>query len=498
MRNLFVLLSILCPGFLIAELTIASPFTNNAVLQRDQPIPVWGTSEAGKTVTVEFAGQTKISTVNADGTWKVSLDPLPASHQPGKLTVTTKAGQRVELSNIVIGEVWICSGQSNMQMGYNGIPDIKKLVPSAKNLRTFKVKNTVSFFEQNRCEGEWKEAVPDSAVALSFAYFLEKAAGSPVGIIQASWGSSSLEAWMPRELTKSVPHFKTMMEEFDADTETRKRITSILDGPRPWSRQEDIFLRRQTNILYNAMIHPLIPYACRGFVWYQGERNTQSMHGMKKDPWYSRNSGMLKYGDALKAWIEQYRKEWQRDDLEFLIVMLPGYAKGLKEGPENPDAPSWAWMRESQMKALELSDTAVVNTIDLGHVSNVHPTDKLPIGKRLALFASHDTKTDNLKAHGPTVKQVEIKEGNLVVHFNHAEGLKTTDGNAPTAFWLANDSKNWVKAQAVLNGSSVTLSSPDLKNPLYVRYAFSGKPRVNLINASGLPAYPFRSDSFQP
>lgn len=481
----------LFPGLLIAELTVASPFTNNAVLQRDQVIPVWGKSDADATISIKFAGQSKSATADSDGRWIINLDALPSSHEPKTLTVHSDQNDSIELTNIVVGEVWICSGQSNMQMGYGGIPDIKALVPPAKNLRTFKVKNTVSFTQEDRCEGEWKESQPDSAVAFSFAYFLEKAAGAPVGIIQASWGSSSLEAWMPRELTKTVPHFKTMMEEFDANTEARDRITAILNGPKPWSRQDDIFLRRQTNILYNAMIHPLIPYACQGLVWYQGERNTQSMHGMKKEPWYSRNSGMLKYGDTLKAWMQQYRKEWQRDDFQFLIVMLPGYAKGVKEGPENPDSESWAWMRESQLKALDLPHTAVVNTIDLGHVSNVHPTDKLPIGQRLALLAT-------TKNGGPIFKNAEVRGNEIVVTFDHARELKTVDGKAPTAFWIANNSKKWVQANAHLSGTSVLLNSPKLKKPLYVRYAFSGKPSVNLVNASGLPAYPFRTDSFKP
>ena len=138
-------------------------------------------------------------------------------------------------------------------------------------------------------------------MAFSFAYFLEEAGDVPVGIILSCWGSSSLEAWMPRDMVETVPHFKTVMEEFDADTETQEKINSILTGKRPWGRQNDIYLRRQANILYNAMIHPLIPYACRGLVWYQGERNTQSMLGMQKEPWFGRHSGMLKYGDTLKA-----------------------------------------------------------------------------------------------------------------------------------------------------------------------------------------------------
>jgi sialate O-acetylesterase len=423
---------------------------------------------------------------------------MPASHDPRTLTISGGNNDQIELSNIVVGEVWICSGQSNMQMGYSRIPEIKALTSSLGNLRTFKVENTVSFTEQDRCEGKWLESPPDSAVAFSFAYFLEKSAGAPVGIIQASWGSSSLEAWMPRELTKTVPHFETMMAEFDADFETRKKIKTILNGPKPWNRQDDIFLRRQTNILYNAMIHPLIPYGCRGLVWYQGERNTQSMHGMKKEPWYSRNSGMLKYGNTLKAWMRQYRKEWQRDDFQFLIVMLPGYAKGIKGGPENPDTESWAWMRESQLKALELPHAAVINTIDLGEINNIHPNDKLPIGKRLALFAGRDTLGKDIKAEGPVFKKVEAKGDRLVIHFDHAEGLKTLDGKEPAGFWIADGPQNWTKANTRLSKQTVILDSPELKKPLYVRYAFSGKPTVNLVNASEQPAYPFRTDPFDP
>ena len=482
---------------LSAELTVASPFTNNAVLQRDMPVPVWGTADARANVTVKFAGQSKSATANSEGKWKVQLDPLPASLSPRSLTIGSSKNSSIELSNILVGEVWICSGQSNMQMDYNRVPNIKALLPKAKNLRAFTVKNTVSFTEEDRCEGEWVETPPNSAVAFAFAYFLEEAAEVPIGIIQASWGSSSLEAWMPRDLTKTVPHFKIMMEEFDADTETRDRITAILEGKQPWSRQDDIFLRRQTNILYNAMIHPLAPYANRGLVWYQGERNTQSMHGMGTEPWFSRHSGILKYGDTLKAWMQRYRQEWQQEEFQFLIVMLPGYAKGNQNVAVNPDTPSWAWMRESQLKALDLPHTAVANTIDLGDIKDIHPKDKLPIGKRLALLAARDLG-QKVEALGPTLNRVEAQGRKLTVHFDHATGLKTLDGEAPSAFWIADNSAKWVKASAQLTGNTVVLTSPELAKPLYVRYAFSGKPEVNLVNDSELPAYPFRTDTFQP
>ena len=484
----------------MAELTVASPFTDNAVLQRDSQVAVWGTSDAGTTVTVKFAGQEKSSVTDDAGQWKVQLDSMPANAEPQELQVSNMKDE-VSLSNVLVGEVWICSGQSNMEMAYKGVPNIAVLVPSAENIRSFLVSNTVAFTQQDRCQGQWKDQPPDSAVAFAFAYSLQESTNVPVGIIQTSWGSSSIEAWMPRDMTQTVPHFKTIMDEFDADAKTRDRINSILKS-KPWGRKDDIFLRRQPNVLYNAMMHPLAPYACRGLVWYQGERNTQSMHGMLKKPWFSRNSGMLKYGDTLKTWIQRYRRQWGNDKMQFMIVMLPGFHKPMETGPKlgarHPTSHSWAWMRESQLKALELEHTSVANTIDLGSEKNVHPKDKLPIGQRLALLAVRETLGKDIEAYGPTMQRVNVQGAELVVHFDHAEGLKTVDGKAPSAFWLADDNEKWVKADAELKGQTVVLSSSELDNPQYVRYAFVGKPEVNLVSGAGLPAYPFRSDAFAP
>ncbi|MGJ8672093.1 sialate O-acetylesterase [Rubritalea sp.] len=488
----------LIPNSLMAELSVASPFTDNAVLQRDMPVPVWGTADAGSTVTVEFAGQKKSAQADAEGKWKVKLAPLEANVQAQELKVSNTEDQ-LTLSNILVGEVWICSGQSNMQMGIT--PDVRPLERKATNIRSFEVKKTVAFTEQDQLEGQWSTKVPGSAVAFSFAYSLEQNADVPVGIILSCWGSSSLEAWMPRDMTETVPHFKTMIDEFDANTEAQQQITEILKK-NPWSKKDDVFLRRQTNLLYNAMMHPLAPYACRGLVWFQGERNTQSMFGMLEEPWFSRNSGMLKYGDTLTEWIKRYRQEWDNPSMHFLVTMLPGYFKALPTGPqlgaEHPATHSWAWMRESQLKALNLPHTSVANTIDLGDIKDIHPKDKLPVGQRLALLAVRDTLGQDITAQGPVFNKVELLDDKAIVHFDHADGLKTTDGEAPTGFWLADDSQKWVKADAVLKGQTVILHSSELKKPLYVRYAFAGKQSVNLVNAAGLPTYPFRSDNFQP
>lgn len=492
----------LLPAGAHAELTVASPFTDNAVLQRDVPVPVWGTADAGATVTVAYADQRKSAVTGPDRRWTISLDPMTGSFTPEELSVTCPGQASIAYDNVVVGEVWICSGQSNMYMGVGRVPAAEALLPTAENIRSFTVKQTVAFTEQDSCEGQWVTQHPDSAVAFSFAYFLEDAADVPVGIIHASWGSSSLEGWMPRDVTDTLPHFKKLMDAFDADQANRENITAIIEGQVPWDRKSDIFLRTQPNILYNAMIHPLVPYACRGVVWYQGERNTGSLSDKSDGPWKDWNAGMTTYDEALTAWIQRYRQEWDREDLHLLVVMLPGFAKTLPGGPQdganNPAARSWAWMRESQLEVLDLPHTAVANTIDLGHPTNIHPTDKLPIGQRLALLAAHDTLGHDIVAHGPMMKTVERQGDRLVVHFEHAQGLTTQDGNAPTAFWLADDSGQWVRADAELAGDTVILSSAELARPLYVRYAFTGKPTVNLVNEAGLPAYPFRTDTFDP
>lgn len=490
------------PLISLADLTLASPFTDNAILQREVSVPVWGTAEEGAEVSVEFAGQKKGGVADEKGNWKVLLDPLQASFESRTLKIS-EGQETLTLDNILVGEVWICSGQSNMQMEVARCPDIVALTSSAKNLRTFEVKRTVSFTEESTCEGAWTEQNPHSAVAFSFAYFLEKPADVPVGIILTCWGSSSIEAWMPADMVDTVPHFKTLMEDFQTDKETREQITAILEGPKPWKKKEDVFLRRQSNIIYNAMMHPLAPFACRGLVWYQGERNTQSMQGMKEKPWFAKNSGMLQYGHTLQEWIKRYRKEWHNEEMEFLIVMLPGYGKSLPISPDQNDpesviAHSWAWMRESQLKALELPHTAVVNTIDLGDIKDVHPKDKLPIGQRLALLAEQETLGKMVDAFGPMLNNVEVKDGKIIVHFNNADGLMTIDGESPSGFWISGSSEEWARAEAEIKGNSVVLHSPEIENPEFVRYAFAGKPTVNLVNKADLPTYPFRTDKFPP
>ncbi|NNC90606.1 MAG: sialate O-acetylesterase [Akkermansiaceae bacterium] len=464
------------------------------------PVPVWGEAHPGASVTVRFSARERTAKADRHGRWKVTLEALDGTAEGAPLTIRS-GDDSITLRDVVVGEVWICSGQSNMQMGRGAVPELKDL--AGTNLRTFEVRRTVAFTEQDQLEGSWKVAGPDSAVAFGFAHHLAKMTGGlPVGIILAAWGSSSIEAWMPRDMTERLPHFKTIMAEWDADAEGQARIRAALDAG-SWKSPEDVFMRRQPNILYNAMIHPLVPYGCRGLVWYQGERNTRYISGMPESPWYHRVAGIREYDETLKAWMQRYREAWGRDDFHFLVVMLPGYGQILAtsptKDPRHPAGHSWAWMRESQLAALDLPRAAVANTIDLGDARNIHPKDKAPIGRRLALLAARDVLGRKIEARGPVFDRLEIGDGRLVAHFRHAAELQTTDGRGPAEFWIADDAgKTWVPARARIDGEAVILDSPELADPVHVRYAFTGKPAVNLVNRAGLPAYPFRTDSFDP
>ncbi|REE00142.1 sialate O-acetylesterase [Marinoscillum furvescens DSM 4134] len=495
----YVILLALAFTSLGQELEVASIFTDHMVLQREKEVPVWGKSAPREKVTVSFAGQTLKTKAGKDGRWMVRLSPMKASLEGRDLVVSGR--QEVVISDVLVGEVWICSGQSNMQFNANKSPEVRGLIPYAQNIRTFEVTRTVGLQEQEKVIGQWQEIHPSSAVAFSFAYFLQELAEVPVGIVLTAWGSSSIEAWMPRSMTGEVPHFKTIMEEFDADTATAKRVQEIVAKGKSRTGKEDVFLRRQPNILYNAMMHPLIPFANRGLVWCQGERNTRYLSGMPEvdeKNWFHRVCGMEEYGDVLKKWVQTYRQRWADEQMHFLVVMLPGFGKGTEAkkeiDPESPTEPSWAWMRESQSKVLELPNTSLINTIDLGEALDIHPADKLPIGQRGALLAAKRALNLKVPADGPVMQKVEQREGQLVVYFDDANRLKTTNGRKPSGFWIADESKNWVEAQAKIEGNRVVLSATEIGSPKYVRYAFAGKPKVNLVNEYGLPVYPFRTD----
>lgn len=277
-------------------------------------------------------------------------------------------------------------------------------------------------------------------------------------------------------MTEQLPHFKTMMESFQASEAVQERVRAAIDRG---IRHGFTFVRKQPNLLYNAMLHPVIPYACRGMVWYQGETNAGKPG---------------EYAQSFPLWVKRLRAGWDRDDFHLLAVMLPGF--GIDDG--RPDATSWAWFRDVQMQILALPHTHVVNTIDLGDAKNIHPSDKAPICERLALLARSEVYGEEVAGEGPIFKTCSVKAGAMVIEFAHAEGLKTTDGGPPKGFWLAADDRVWQVAEASIVGGKVVLSSDAVAAPVACRYAFCGKPDVNLVNGANLPAYPFRTDAWPP
>jgi sialate O-acetylesterase len=468
-----------------AELRVSPMFGDHMVLQREIPIPVWGKADPGDAITVRFAGQEVQTRAGQDGKWMLQIPPMPASAEGREFSVESK-GVTKRFQDVLVGEVWICSGQSNMQYGwgtqsqarYNwgGDAEVAKLAEQAAKLpiRCYDVPCNVSFEPTDECAGTWSTALPGSAVALGFSYHLQKSLNVPVATIVTCWGSSFIEGWMPIELTSRLPHFKKIMDDFQKSESARERVEKAM---KMGIRDGMVFVRKQPNIVYNAMLHPLIPYGCRGIVWYQGEANSDQPE---------------LYAASLPAWIGELRARWKRDDLHVLGVMLPQY--GEDKGTADPK--SWAWFREAQAKGLKLPHAAVINTIDLGDPKNIHPADKAPIVDRLARIARHDIHGEKIPARGPEYQGHKIEGTKVIITLNHAEGLTTRDGKAPDGFWLAGEDRQWHPAQAVINGATIEVKADGVAKPIACRYAFSNSPAVNLVNKAGLPAVPFRTDDW--
>jgi len=472
-----------------APLELASPFTEHMVLQRDMEVPVWGWGTPGQKIEVSVDGKHARTTAKPDGSWMATLPPVEAG---GPYTFTVSSGsETIAFEDVLAGEVWICSGQSNMQFGRAGMDGAKRMLKEAagRPLRSMNVMQDVSLAPRKRCKGAWKASPSASAVAFAFSLHLQMGLGKvPVGVIVTSWGSSSIEGWMPLDMTSQLPHFKKAMATFEKNDKTKvvQLIKDRADGKK-WPRQKNIYLRTRPNILYNAMLHPLIPYASRGMVWYQGEANAKNVESM------------LRYGNSLKLWTQRLRKAWGRDDFYMDAVMLPRFARTAdQKAPDDPTAQSWAWFRNSQLELLELPHTGVAVTVDLGAPNNIHPHDKEPVGKRLALLALHDVNGKDVAARGPTLDRAEPRGSSLRVSFDRANGLATTDGKAPRSFWLAGTDGQWAPAEARIDGEAVVLMSPKVPQPKFVRYAFVAVPDVNLVNGAKLPAVPFRTDRFEP
>ncbi|MBT3471064.1 MAG: hypothetical protein HOI65_06410 [Opitutae bacterium] len=511
--QLFALLSSLGA----TELRFAKIFTDHCVLQRDMPVPVWGWAEPQTEVHVEFAGQAKNTTSDKAGKWMIKLDPMPANAKGRQLKVNA-VGTSVILKDILVGEVWLASGQSNM--GFS-IPksthaeEARKLIPHP-SLRRFKVGPYIAdkpladigadgAFQNPHWrrgdDGLWRIVDNErfgldwvSAVAAWFGHKLRISQGVPVGIIESHFGGSKLYCWMPRESLGNSPEFtrdiikpyRVLKKNWDdayAVWEDDPNRDPNRPPTEPW----------RLSCLYNAMIAPIAPLAMRGVIWYQGESNQGRAEAYRRQ---------------LPTMVTEWRKSFQKDDLAFLAVQLPAFGK-VRDWPRSP----WAEMRESiALLEKSLPYTATVVSTDCGLPNEIHPPLKKPIGQRLALAARAKVyREKELVWSGPTFRKAEFKDGKAIIYFDHiGSGLVAKDGPL-TGFTLAGmDEKRAIgkaivrarehkfqQATAKIVGDTVVVKSDAVTEPVAVRYAWQDSPIANLWNKEGLPTGSFRSDTWR-
>ena len=465
-------------------LTVASVFSHHMVLQRNQPVPVWGTAKSGDMITVALVTQrptpinppaTIATNADVNGKWRVELSPLKASAQPMEVRITSVAGDpAVVLTDILVGEVWVASGQSNMEWPMckctNGAADIAAADDSQLRLLTVPLgvsttgPRTSMPLQYNRTSSTWRlctsgNVVNFSGVAYYFARDLRKALGVPVGVIYQAMGGTTCRAWSPRSAVTGDP----VVEKYLADWNSRIKNWNAQWGSDP---AEDV---NRPMVLYDAMIAPLQPYAIQGVIWYQGE---------------SDSGDALNFRHLFPSLIKSWRQEWGGREFPFLFVQL---------------APQVGWtpeLREAQLQTWQtVPNTAMVVTADVGPVDpkDFHPPHKQPVGSRLALAARALVYGENIEYSGPIYASSATDNGRVIIRFTHCSGgLKTSDGKALQGFTVAGADGVFVEAAAVIEGDTVVVSSPAVPIPASVRYGWANVPHCNLANGVGLPASPFR------
>ena len=485
-----------------AQVTLPRVFSDHMVVQRDLPVHVWGMAAAGESVSVSFRGEQRTVTAAATGRWSVYLKP-GAAGGPFELSVTevpamggdTKptVPQTITLSDVLVGDVWVASGQSNMEFAMRQAATADADLPHADNpqIRLLMVKKKASEYPLDNFETEgWAVSSPESAKNFSavgwyFARDIAQREHVPVGVIDSTWGGTVADTWT-REATLGAdaalaPVFvqwgKMTEKETDAllrdQDEQRQRAEAKAAGkPEPQFPWHATLLSWGPGMLWNGMIAPLTPFPIRGVIWYQGESNS----ALARAPLYQR---------VFSTMIEDWRHQWGEGDFPFLFVQISNFKSNETE--------DWAELREQQLKTLALRNTAMAVTIDIGNPDNVHPTDKVDVGLRLARAARALSYGESVAYTGPVFRQA-TPEGNAIrVWFDHQSKGLTAKGGELTGFEVAGADGKFVAATAKINGETIVVSSDAVAAPLQVRYGWANSPQCNLFDGEGLPASPFTS-----
>lgn len=491
-RILLLAAALLCVQAAHAALTLPRVLGDHMVLQAGLPAPVWGRADPGRTVSVRFAGQEKSGLAGADGRWLVRLDPLTASATPSELTVTaTGAGAAPEsrtLANVLVGEVWLCSGQSNMekplgeQRGQKPVFNADKEIAAADfpSIRLFKVKKSRASAPAADVETEsgWVVCSPASIDAVKFSaagYFfgrkLHRELGAPVGLVESTWGGTRIELWTPAGAYAGTPG----LEDFAAAAAREPAAATHEGSP--------------LGTHYNAMIAPLAPFAIRGAIWYQGESN------LMVQPEETRYS--LKSAALVRGW----REAWGTDFSFYSVLVAPHLYHVLRPAyvVDAGAAPRF-WMQQIEA-ARQIPRSGIIATTDLvDDLNDIHPRNKLDVGERLARLAlAKDYGRADVVWSGPALRAAEFAGGRAVLRFDHAEGgLVATDQKPLTWFTIAGPDGRFFPGTAKIEGDTIVVTSPLVTAPATVRFAWDEAARPNLANAAGLPALPFRAGAGAP
>jgi len=491
-----------------ANVTLPRIFGNDMVLQREMTVPVWGWADPGEKVAVRVDDKEAASAVaDEKGQWMVKLPAMPAGG-PHKLTIVGK--NTIELANVLAGEVWICSGQSNMEMGVAACKDAQKEIADANypQIRLFLVDKKTSGYPLNDVGGNWRLCNPAniaaggwggfSAAAYYFGREIHKGLNVPVGLIDTSWGGTRIEPWTPPEGFAQMPALQGIVTAIEkANAEYPKTCAQTLDQleaaipparkaladgkpmpPLPTVPRHPLDHEQQPTGLYNAMVRGFVPFASRGAIWYQGESNL--------------GEGML-YFEKMKALISGWRKVWGQPDMALYFVQLAPFRYG-----GDPYRLPGIW--EAQTAVLTLPNTGMAVTTDISTINDIHPPNKQDVGKRLALAALAKTYgKKEIVYSGPMYKSMKADGSTIRLSFDHVGGgLASRDGKDLTWFEIAAADKAFVKAQAKIEGETVVVSSEKVAQPIAVRFGWNELAEPNFMNKEGLPASPFRTEGARP